>query len=786
MEGFKPKSKEVLESQLETAESIFGDRLAPEDWSELSLDDIKANHRIRYEKYLEILRESRYPQQTDTVPEEARNLVNALNSLENYLTSHERKELDELRNERQISVFRDLLEFLERGETSGYVKLPTGVGKTVIFLKLVETLGLKSMIVVPSRILITQTGERIEEFTDLEFGAVYSEAKEYDKQVTVITYSSLVSKIEEGLIDPADYPVLILDEAHRSLSDNRITAIDKFHGIKIGFTATPSYSRKKSLSEVLENEIHYMNLSEAIKEGLLCETHTIHAHTQTDLSDVSIMNSENYNEDELEKIVNNKIRNQSAVKLYAQGFSKDKVVCYCSGIAHAHSVQAEFEEEGIPSLVITGETSEAERKIAFERFQKGEVTVLINAKVLIEGFDEPSCNVVFNLHPTLSVVEAEQRGGRALRLQKDNDKKIGYVVDFIDKSTTASENLPVLFSQILGGASILPETSPSSKRRKKEEEEDVVEDEAGDAVIEDEDKESELKKLMIEGLEINVDAESILQVTNEHMGSKQLQEFPTQKEGWLSIDELLQIYPKSKSSLRTFIATYYDDAIFTQPEVQLSVTTNKPVLFYPPEFVEFLQKKVEEVSTNEYKKEWKSMGTLSAELKASPETISKVIKHLNFIDGIDTKRLFLNLHRSHKYYSPEAVSLISAEIKKMEYALKMIADEKNKQKLSIKLQKEKERSERALLDELIKKYESKILFEIGNEELVSQIKELIREERRTNQGTFNIVDGNLVVTKEFESSLKKLIDSFRQPAPSNSSAWGTYTPTTTTKKPKRY
>src|SRR5581483_2875588 len=79
-----------------------------------------------------------------------------------------------------------------------------------------------------------------------------------------------------------------------------------------------------------------------------------------------------------------------------------------------------------------------------ERHRKGEILLLCQAQMLGRGHDDPGLSVCFNLRPTLSKVEAEQRGGRIMR-----NEHFAYVFDIVDKGR---KNTPVLFAEVAGGA----------------------------------------------------------------------------------------------------------------------------------------------------------------------------------------------------------------------------------------------------------------------------------------------------------------------------------------------
>jgi superfamily II DNA or RNA helicase len=467
----KPKSQDVLQEQISTTQNILGhetksslilESMANKGLLDLSEEELKKRFARRYEIYIQLLRDQRMVENSrgaslsERELEQMRKWLSVLNSLDKYIIDHHKGEEVVLRG-KQIDVFQSLHSFLEKGGLEGYVKLPTGVGKTVLFTELVEAMGLKTLIVVPTKILVDQTGEKIEKFApDIDFGKIYQFSKDHGKQVTIITYSSLVLQIDSGDINPSDYDCLILDEAHEALSGKRQESINKFQGaVKLGFSATPDFSEKKKLLHLLDTEIHSMCIREAIESGLLCGVSSVLVKTRVDLSTVSVDRGGEYSEKELEKAVNIAGRNKAAVEIYKKAFLGQLAVAYCVGIEHAKVVSEIFKKEGVMAEYISGRTPRNKQKELLRKFHEGEIMVLCNADLLIAGFDEPSAVICLNLRPTRSRIDAEQRGGRVLRLDVDNLAKHATVIDFIDENYSEN-NRPILFADVAGGVSFFP------------------------------------------------------------------------------------------------------------------------------------------------------------------------------------------------------------------------------------------------------------------------------------------------------------------------------------------
>lgn len=199
------RSLEQLTKQVSDVSAILGESITqPNLHNEilgLSLNELKERFPIRYQIYLDALRKSRTGE-AFSAPYAKR--IHTLNALDGYISTHySQNEGDRTLWESQMNAFEALRLSLEDGLTDGYIRLPTGSGKTVVFTEFVEATNPKALIVVPTRILVNQTIEKFERFAPgIETGKVYSDAKEWDRQVTITTYSSFLRGVESGKINP--------------------------------------------------------------------------------------------------------------------------------------------------------------------------------------------------------------------------------------------------------------------------------------------------------------------------------------------------------------------------------------------------------------------------------------------------------------------------------------------------------------------------------------------------------------------------------------------------------
>jgi RNA polymerase sigma factor (sigma-70 family) len=474
MEGVKHKQEELIEDQISTVETRVGEKIIPEKDQDLSFEQLKVKYPGRYEHFLDTLRFLKNPENKELASkaDHSAKMLNGFVNLSEYVLQAEER-VDKTLIPRQVETVNRILGFLERGNTEGHVTLPTGVGKTVIFSKFLQAMtkesGARALVVGPTKIILHQNRWKIDEFGEMEAGAYYGAEKDLSKAVTVTTYASLRNGIQNGDIDPKTFDIIIFDEAHRALGEETVAAIDAFpeNVVKIGFTATPEFHEDKTVADLLPIEIDEMSLREGIESNLLAGLKVFLLPTKADISGVERKGKEF--DEKIEGIINTQERNALIVRAYKENelFNGKRAVAYCSGRQHAKDMADLFNREGVSAAYVDAFVKDQEREDIFLKYKQGEIKVLCNAEVLIEGFDESEAEVCINAVPTLSRVVAEQRGGRVLRRSKVKDNKIGYIIEVIDE-IGQSENTPVLFSEVAGAAEILaPEPEKEEEDRDK-------------------------------------------------------------------------------------------------------------------------------------------------------------------------------------------------------------------------------------------------------------------------------------------------------------------------------
>ena len=432
-------------------------------------------------------------------------------------TSLEENETDtDLRTQKQSEMFLDIYQAYEEGGDKLGIKAPTGVGKTNLFLLALEgatdsSSELRSLVLVPRIGLVEQTYARIDSVGfKLDAGRVYSAKKEHGREVTIMTYQTMQAMTERGEISPDSYDLLILDEAHLAIGEKTKAAIKSLTpSLILGVTATHEYNKNRTVQKALGMEmVHEMYVREAIELGLLADCRVVLGKTSYDLSSVTIKNTGEYDEKELQVAIDTTARNMAGAQLYQSlcekvnddgSISRTPAIMYSAGVAHAVHMSEILRELGVNAQAIWGKMKPQEQKAILDAYERGEIDVLVNDALLGTGTDLPRTKAVFFLAPKFSSVTVEQYAGRALRLTDTGEEAL--IVHILDQDNRA-KGRQVLFSEILQGASARGPNAPTIRSRTAKEFRSKVLPE-------------------IEGLEVIVDEQEVERVTRENQEKRE-------------------------------------------------------------------------------------------------------------------------------------------------------------------------------------------------------------------------------------------------------------------------
>lgn len=353
--------------------------------------------------------------------------------------SYQQEILDKLDAERKV-----------RGYTRNLLVAATGTGKTVISA-LDYRRFCREHPKRPCRLLFVAHREEILRqslytfrgvMKDANFGELFtgsSRPESIDKLfLSIQTFNSQIFS-SKTTADYYDY--IIVDEFHHAAAPTYQKLLSYYRPqILLGLTATPERMDGKSILSYFHNRIAAeIRLPEAIDRKLLCPFQYFGVTDSVDLSTLK-WSAGGYDKGELsdvytlsgaaalrraDLVVNSLLR-------YVTDIDEVKGLGFCVSVAHAAFMCQHFNRCRIPSLCVTGESTQEERLSAKQRLLSGEVRFLFVVDIYNEGVDIPQINTVLFLRPTESLTVFLQQLGRGLRLAEGKDCLT--VLDFIGQA----------------------------------------------------------------------------------------------------------------------------------------------------------------------------------------------------------------------------------------------------------------------------------------------------------------------------------------------------------------
>ncbi len=640
----RQKPPERILEEISLASERIGTELLPQSRSSeketLAVDSSTSTSlALRRELFVEGLKAVRCGEEFDASPAQQKRIryIEALSRLDRYVEAQQLAK-DPVLREHQIDTFEDLRNALEEGIKTGYIKLPTGAGKTVIFTELIEALGLKSLIVVPTEELIDQTVKQLKRHApDVKVSQIYGGRKEKPGECNITSYAYLIRAMQKKHWKSDDFDLVILDEAHLALGSEGQNAVDQLaeHALVIGFSATPEYNPEKSLDLLLGTCIHRLSALEAIRRGILCPVSNLVMRVNLDLSKVKVGASGEYDDAELEAALTDAASIKTAVDLCRELFKDKKIIIRCAGVKHAESVAQALKNVGLQAESISGDDPKRAEKL--KAYRANQLRILCNDKLLTAGFDDEETSVVLNLVPNFSKVVEEQLGGRALRLNSNDLTKHAVVADVMYKDPRPGKK-PITYSDVLEGRAVV---TASDESEKIDQPQWLVE---------------RCAALAIEGIEIAMDIDTI----RSYQPTAVVETIELAPEGWLTKAMLARSIRSSSVKIEVALEQVKD--AYTDDIKLLRTSSGRTAQFFSPE----LCKRIQEIISSEYALPagWVGVKKLERELQISRETVDRYFERfrLSRPDYFADYKVRGYQHGLVRHYHPELIQLMHEEL----------------------------------------------------------------------------------------------------------------------------
>jgi superfamily II DNA or RNA helicase len=358
----------------------------------------------------------------------------------------------------------------------GMVELPTGAGKTRVATETV--LRLFTDEVFSGTILwIAQSAELCEQAVQtfqtvwrylgderpLTIGRLWdtNTVHEPDTELSVIVATD--AKIR-SIMDRPEYEWLstpravFIDEAHRAGGSTQYTAILRWLGVDgrswerplVGLSATPfkghagEQSGTKELAArfgtnrlALPGEDPYKQLVQlqvlaSVKHEVLPSGVEIKL-TSSERS--ALQSNKLIDRNVYERIGRNEQRMRVLVDHILQTLQDHPdwpILVFTPSVLSAQVLAASLRYRKVGAESVSGQTGRQQRRKVIQQFQDGEVQVLANCDLLVQGFDAPGVRALYIARPTFSPGAYIQMAGRGLRGKENGGKEECLIVDVSD------------------------------------------------------------------------------------------------------------------------------------------------------------------------------------------------------------------------------------------------------------------------------------------------------------------------------------------------------------------
>lgn len=324
-------------------------------------------------------------------------------------------------------------------EASALMVMATGLGKTVLFCEIARGWQDGNVLVLCDRDeLVSQSRAALEKAT----GAIV-EVEQGDWRASPnakYVVGSIDSFHKDRLLKmaPNRFGLVIIDEAHRMMSDARLRVARFFQGggaKLLGATATPDVAEEKALGQLYDCVPVCMGIEDGIDSGYLVPIEAISITVEeVELDKVSVGKAnggKDFDQGELDQEMLKGV--QGVVNKVAELYPERKGIAFFPGIRSAELAAECFNSirPGSAAFVCATTDKFVRRRIIAD-FRAGKIQYFCNVDVASAGLDVPVADMVILASPTMSRALYTQRVGRGTRV-------LPGVVDFIPGEHRAAE-----------------------------------------------------------------------------------------------------------------------------------------------------------------------------------------------------------------------------------------------------------------------------------------------------------------------------------------------------------
>lgn len=302
----------------------------------------------------------------------------------------------------------------------------TGAGKTQIFCEVIrQSQPGKALVLCHREELIDQARRRLESFGIVAEVEQADCRASMDAPAVVASVQTLMRDDRLGRWSKDHFGLVVADEAHKAMADSWQKVLRYFDSSArvLGASATPERSDYRNLGRYFENIPFEIGLLDLIRQKWLAPIKVKTVPLQIAL-DGCRTTAGDYNAEDVGHALEPYLERIASV-LYEHRHRK--ILVFLPLVSISQDLARLCRLRGIRAEHIDGQSRD--RAAILDRFKQGKTTLLTNAMLLTEGYDEPSIDCVVCLRPTQIRSLYSQIVGRGTRIHPGKDHLL--LLDFL-------------------------------------------------------------------------------------------------------------------------------------------------------------------------------------------------------------------------------------------------------------------------------------------------------------------------------------------------------------------
>lgn len=318
-------------------------------------------------------------------------------------------ELRDYQQEATDSCLEDL-----KTHRSSLIVLATGLGKTILFCKLVEQWEGRVLVLAHLEELLQNAKDDLMSICGEAVGIERGKDHHEGERIVVGLIQSVSRRLQH--FKPDHFSLIIVDEAHHAASDAYRNLFEHFGEAKIvGLTATDSRADGEPLP--FECCSYRMGIREGINEGYLVPV--TGKRVIIDSLDLTRVKRADGGDGDFDDSALDDAMVGGAIAIadvLTNDYPFDKGILFFPGCASAKlTCERLNEREPDSAIYIDGMITGQQRRDLVAKLRNGEARWLCNVGIATEGFNWPNASIVGMCVPTLSRPAYVQRAGRGTR-----------------------------------------------------------------------------------------------------------------------------------------------------------------------------------------------------------------------------------------------------------------------------------------------------------------------------------------------------------------------------------